>query len=95
MTSGRRSSDTDLWPIGRHEPYANHIEINFSLSDVEFCFAQNRGRDMPIVSHSWIRTSPVHLASFGHAISQAIAGYESRYGRIPGNPDDGAPRRKQ
>lgn len=94
MTSGKRGGGTDLWPTGRPQPYANHLEISFSLSDVELCFAQNFGPDAPIVPHSWVRTSPVHLASFGQAISRAVAGYEGRYGLIPGDPD-GAPKRKQ
>jgi hypothetical protein len=94
MTSGRRSGGPDLWPAGRNQPYANHLEISFSLSDVELCFAQNFGPDMPMVPQSWVRTSPVHLASFGQAISRAIAGYEGQYGRIPGRPND-APGLKQ
>jgi len=95
MASGRRGREMDLWPSGRSQPYANHLEISFSLSDVEFCFAQNFGPDMPMAPHSWVRTSPVHLVSFGQAINRAIAGYESQYGRIPGDPDRDASERKQ
>jgi hypothetical protein len=92
MTSKRR--DTELWPAGRSRPYANHLEISLSLSDVELCFAQAFGPDRPMVPHAWIRTSPVNLLSFGQAIRRAIAGYEDRYGRMPDDPD-GASRREQ
>jgi hypothetical protein len=88
MTSERRGGGSYLWPAGRPQPYANHLEISLSLSNVELCFAQNFGPDSPMVPHCWVRTSPVHLASFGQAISRAVASYEGRYGRIPGNQDD-------
>ena len=86
MTSRHRGRDPDLWPIDRLQLYSNHIEISFSLADVEVCFAQNLGPDMAMAPQSWIKTSPVHLVSFGHAINEAIAGYESQYGRIPRSP---------
>lgn len=94
MTRERRGGGSDLWPAGRPQPYANHLEINFSLSDVVLCFAQNFGPDAPIVPHCWVRTSPVHLASFGQAISRAVAGYEGQYGRIPGDPNDARKRKE-
>ncbi len=76
------------WPANRSRRYANDLAIGFNLSEVELCFGQAFAADGTTKSHSWILTTPVHLVSFGRAISRTLASYEDRYGRIPVQADD-------
>ena len=83
MADDARTDTPDLWPAHRPRPYANHLEIAFSLSEVELCFAQGFDADGRAQPKCWVQTTPVHLVSFGRAITRTIAGYEDRFGRIP------------
>jgi len=63
--------------------YANHLGINFVLSEIELCFGQRFGAGDMVSPQAWLVTSPVHLVSFGALIQSAIARYEKRFGHIP------------
>lgn len=91
MVDEAKRRSADLWPAGRPSPYANHLEINIDMSEIELCFAQDFGPGAEVVPYCWILTSPVHLVSFGQAISRTIARYESLFGRIPGQTDPDLP----
>lgn len=63
--------------------YTNFFEIQFSISEVELRFAQNFGSGHEAVVHSWLVTTPVHLAELAMAVNGAIASYQRRFGAIP------------
>lgn len=67
--------------------YANHLAVDFSLSEVEFQFGQRGGPHIAPLIHSVVISSPVHLVTFGRAIQATIARYETRFGRIPDGAD--------
>ena len=69
--------------------FANHLAIDFSLSEVELRFGQHAGLKQPIAVQSLIVSSPADLVLFGHAIRTTIALYESRFGRIPDASEPG------
>lgn len=83
MSDDAREESPELWPASRPHPYANHLEIAFNLSEVELCFAQGFDSDGRASPKCWVQTTPVHLVSFGQAITRTIMNYEDRYGRIP------------
>jgi Protein of unknown function (DUF3467) len=89
MASGSRDDDGAANETAGGAPqrrYANHVALEFSLSEVQLRFGQVFGPGGFAV-HSWLVTSPVHLVSFSRAIALTIADYESRFGRIPDGAD--------
>ena len=75
--------------------YANHLAIEFSLSEVELRFGQHAA-DRPEPSiHSVVVSSPVHIVAFCQAIQATIDRYESRFGRIPDQTDPGTSETRQ
>jgi len=74
--------------------YANHLTIEFSLSEVALRFGQRSDAAAAPVIHTRIVSSPVDLVTFGHEIQDTILRYERLYGRIPdgAGPGPGATR---
>jgi hypothetical protein len=89
MAERAEAGERKMWPPGRSRLYANDLAIAFDLSEVELCFGQASGPEGMTEPHSWVVTTPVHLAGFGRAISRSIASYQERYGRIPGDGGSG------
>jgi hypothetical protein len=85
---GDRDAD-DAAGLSRH--YANHLGVEFSLSEVSLRFGQQHGPDAEPAIHTLIVSSPVHLAAFGRVIQASIARYETRFGRIPDSSETPAP----
>ncbi len=83
MTGSERGEDGE--PGGRmpRAQYANHLSIEFSMSEVALRFGQRADPSSPPVINSNIVSSPVDLISFGHEIQATILRYERLYGRIP------------
>ena len=63
--------------------YANHLGIEFVLSEMELRFGQRFGAGDLVAPQSWLVTSPVHIVGFAATIQAAVARYESRFGAIP------------
>jgi hypothetical protein len=72
-----------LPPVRR---YANHLAIKFSLSEVELHFGAGSPQWSEPRIHTLLVSSPVHLRTFGQAIQETIAQYESQFGLIPVGP---------
>lgn len=88
MSDDARQNSPDPGSQQRARSYANHLEIAFSLSEVELCFGQGFDANGRADPKCWVQTTPVHLVSFGKAITRTIAGYEDRFGRIPDAADE-------
>ncbi len=74
--------------------YANHFDVQFSISEVDLRFGQSFGSEgggTPAV-HSWLVTTPVHLVALGRVVNAAIASYRDRFGPIPDAGDPEGPR---
>jgi hypothetical protein len=80
---------------GERGRYANHLSIDFSLSEVALSFGQRSNASSVPVIHSRIVSNPVDLVTFGHEIQATILRYERLYGRIPDatGPGPGATRK--
>jgi len=74
--------------------YANHLSIEFSLSEVALSFGQRSNAFSAPVIHTRIVSNPVDLVTIGHEIQATILRYERRYGRLPdpSGPGPGATR---
>jgi hypothetical protein len=64
--------------------YANFLAIGLDISEIDLRFGQSfGGAEAPLI-HSWLVTTPVHLAGFQAQLDAAIARYRERFGPIPG-----------
>ncbi len=81
MTGSTEDSGDDVrLPAAR---YANHVSVEFALSEVALRFGQSADPSSAPVVQSHIVCSPVDLVTFGHEIQAAISRYERLYGHIP------------
>jgi hypothetical protein len=65
--------------------YANHLAVDFSLSEFALSFGQQVADQAEPVIHSVVISSPVHMAVFCQEIRASLLRYESRFGPIPGS----------
>jgi hypothetical protein len=65
--------------------YANHLAVDFSLSEFALRFGQHAADKSEPVIHSVVVSSPVHIVAFCQEIRATIHRYESRFGPIPGS----------
>ena len=80
-----RSGDNGAnWAGPPPRRYANHLAVEFSLSEFALQFGQHDPGQAEPVIHSIVVSSPVHVAMFCQEIRESILRYESRFGPIPG-----------
>lgn len=67
--------------------FVNSLSISFGISNVDMNFTQQGDIADELRQQLTLSTTPAHFVRFSRTLSQTVASYERRFGRLPALPD--------
>lgn len=70
-----------------HRAFVNCLSVSFGISSIDMNFTQQGDIADELRQRLTLSTTPAHFVRFSRTLSQTVARYEQRFGRLPALPD--------